>query len=240
MAEKQWEIDLQQIRQLMRNEITNHDRIKDRIVHLRDLYAEGQVNDCAISWESWAVSYFANSRENLRRLLGQHPNTVDAAAKRQQKLDESEHRHQDRLADEERKQRQALETAAAKQKTADVKKQVQKKPPPKKPEQLELPPPHELMVPLLNAAGVIERKSRIEMGEIFSNARKLVDAKQVGRDPATGKYWRWTVYGPRYFKQTYRNIHGCIKEWEENVKLFHISEDANTADNVTPFPKTVA
>jgi hypothetical protein len=61
------------------------------------------------------------------------------------------------------------------------------------------------------------------------------DAKPVGRDPATGKYWRWTVYGPRYFKHTRSNIFKCIKEWEENqknVELFNISESGSDDSNV--------
>jgi hypothetical protein len=237
MTEKQWEIDLQQIRQLMRNEVVNHDRIKDRVIHLRDLYAEGQVNDCAITWESWAVSYFANSPQNLRRMLNPHPNTLeDKFAKQQRKRDDDEADHQLKLAALNTKLENAAEIAAAKKRIAQAKKKAAQ---PKKPVQLELVPPHELMVPLINAIGIVERKSRIEMGEIFSQAQALVKAKQVGRDPATGKHWGWTVYGPRYFKRTRKSIWECIQAYNENVTAGNISED-DTAGNVTVFPKSIA
>jgi hypothetical protein len=231
MTEKQWEIDLQQIRQLMRNEVTNHDRIKDRVIHLRDLYAEGQVNDCVITWESWAVSYFANSPENLRRMLREHPNTIDRFARQQQKREEDAAKHQQKLAEAQQKQQQRAELAALKSKKPKTSKRTR--------QTLSLPKPRPTdpeMAGWIDDSEHIVKLSRVQCGALYAQMKEKVITHKAGKNPTTDKFWSWTAWAETFIPRSRVDIYKCIRE---NVASCNI-EQINTADNVTQFPKTVA
>jgi|SRR5262245_27354348 len=220
---EQWEIELTQIRTLMRNEVTNHNRIRERVIHMRDLYYSGVIADTQeLGWDKWAVSYFANSPENLRRLLGEHPNSVDQYARRQLKRDEEEARHRQRLEDEERKRTRTAELKASKIASAKEREKAKPKSPPITAAQY---PPHQLMLPLIETAGVVKRKTQAELGAIYVEAKRLVDTHRVGNNPRTGKVWRWGDYGPIYFGFTRQWIGHCIKAHEENVNSVSNSDD---------------
>jgi hypothetical protein len=224
---EQWEIELQQIRQLQRNEVANHNRIRERVVHLRDLYYSGLVDPDDIGWDKWAIDRFANSPENLRRMMNDHPNSIDRYARTQQRRNEEMARHQQRLEDEERRQRQAAELKALKVKAAKAKERAKPKPRPLTPEQV---PPHQLMLPLIEGAGVVERKTQVELGAVYVKAKQLVDTHQVGGDPRTGKPWLWTQYGPIYFGFNRVWIYKCIKAYEAHVA----SGNTDAEENVVP------
>ena len=228
---EQWEIDLQQIRQLQRNEVANHNRIRERVLHLRDLYFEGLINAQEVTWEKWAVDRFANSPENLRRIMRDHPNTLDSFAKAQQRRDEDEARHRQRLEDEERKRRQAEELRIARELAAKEKQKAAAKP--KKPKPIPIDtnavPPHQLMLPLIENAGVLRRRNQTELGAIFMDARRLVDTHQVGKDPRSNNFWSWSNYVKIYFGYSRQWAMHCIKAHEEAVKS---ATDAD--ENVVP------
>ena len=74
---KPWEICLQQLRQLMRNEVVAHNRIRDRVLELQERYYDGEMGDGAVNWERWAMDRFAYNQRNLTRLTSPHPITLD-------------------------------------------------------------------------------------------------------------------------------------------------------------------
>jgi hypothetical protein len=228
-----WEIDLQQIRQLQRNEVANHNRIRERVIHLRDLYYEGLVNDQEETWEKWAIDRFANSPENLRRILRDHPNTLDGFARRQQRRDEDEARHQQRLEDEKRKFRQAEELRQARELAAKEKQKATAKPKKPKPVPIDTNavPPHQLMLPLIESSGIITRRDRVELGKIFADAKRLVQTHQVGKDPRNGKFWAWGTYCPTYFTYTTEGARKCIKAYEEHIAAGNLVDQD---ENVVP------
>lgn len=83
---------------------------------------------------------------------------------------------------------------------------------------------------LLAKADGIERKSRVELGEIYAELQELALNKQLGINPATGKYWAWTPWSKAHITRSYQDIHKCIVEYIASCDYSH-------DETVVPFAK---
>jgi len=68
-----YERELHQIKRLMRTEVASHDRIRTRVLELRERHHNGEIDAGATSWLEWAVAHFAYSERYLKQLLMPHP-----------------------------------------------------------------------------------------------------------------------------------------------------------------------
>ena len=92
---------LQQLLQLMKNVVVNHERIRARILELKERYFKGEMRDGATNWEKWAVAHFAYSERYLRFLSSPHPlnlSRAEAQRARAQEQLRKEQQKADRIA----------------------------------------------------------------------------------------------------------------------------------------------
>ena len=240
MAEQaEWEIELTQIRQLMRNEIAAHGRIRERVLRLQEIYQDGVI-DGGHNWEIWACDRFAYNRAWLRRMTNPHPLTLDTVA-RQQQIDHDRQVERELAAD--RKHTQAawdfhrgeieLDAKLSDKAFSNYTKlivasggQIGDKPKAGKPKkktartpQLPLNPPTVAAIaePHLAAAREIERKSRFELGREYYALRKLAQANRLGRDEDTGKFWTWVKWAAAYIQRSRAEINRCLVMYMDSL-----------------------
>ena len=239
MAEQaEWEIELTQIRQLMRNEIAAHGRIRERVLRLQEIYQDGVI-DGGHNWEIWACDRFAYNRAWLRRMTNPHPLTLDTVA-RQQQIDHDRQIERE-LADDRKRTQAAWDfhrgeidlDARLSQKAFDgyvkailkagasigdrIPRQPIKKPKstPTKRLPLEPPPPvAEIMVPLLLERDRIERTARSELGRNYEAMQELVQTRKAGRDN-NNKFWTWSEWVAAYVQRSLRDVQRLIKLHKE-------------------------
>jgi len=85
-----WQRELREVRQLLRNVVVNHDRIRDRVRSLHDHFDEGNINTGISNWEEWASDYFAYSPTFLKYISSPHPLSLDEWEKKIAKTQEIE------------------------------------------------------------------------------------------------------------------------------------------------------
>lgn len=254
MAEQpQWEIELTQLRQMMRNEMASHERIRDRVLRLQEWYYDGII-DGNINWERWATDRFAYNTTWLRFMSRPHPLSLDQAQRDQQ-------RERDKLADDQRKfdasQGQIAWDGYVKElnkaKRAGMSVDVGAEDlrikngakPKKKPVVRELafppPPPAEIAEPLLADCNEIERKSRFDLGLKYHAMRELAQTHKLGRNPETNKFWSWVQWAAVYIRRSRQDISKCIKLYEDNMSVVasgDIKQDQSVLpENVVNLPR---
>ena len=257
MTEVAWQRDLTELRQLMRNEVTNHERIRTRVLTLRERYVDGEMGDSFADWTRWAVAYFAYSPKNLKRLSSPHPLSLDKWQQQQQAAQAKFAREQqtqiasqaqtlwDEIQfdskraqaawDRHWQEQEAEEQTKHAKRLQRIKKQTERAKAGKIAQALDCGPPNEAAVPYLMACAETERKSRIELGQQYQALKDLADQRLLGRNPQ-GKHWFFTSWCAVYIRRSRRDILKCITEFHEskNGASCPISPD----ENVVQFIKT--
>jgi hypothetical protein len=236
-----WQIELTQLRQLMRNEQAAHDRIRDRVLRLQEWYYDGII-DGNINWERWACDRFAYNPAWLRFMSQQHPLTFNKVERQRQqehdKLIDHQRQHDARRADlgwrAYEKEWTAVQKAGVNLPFGDQVDAIAAKAKPKKkpaaPQLFLVIPPAEIAKPLLEACGQIEHKSRTELGAQYAAMRELAQTNQLGKNPQTGRPWSWAKWAEQYIRRTRQDITKCIAVYEAsmlNDASCVISQDAN-------------
>lgn len=209
-----WERDLRELKQLMRNDVTSHERIRSRVLLLRERFYDGEIQTSASSWEQWAVGYFAYSASYLKRLLNPHP-LSSGNWERQQQKDQAKIIHeQDKLEKARRKLEHEEELKRIKEATVRAKEPIKPKP---KLKALSKPTvnygqPVEAALPHL--AGF--QRTRIADGERYVALKELAQQGLLGKNPK-GKNWAFTPWCEAFREHVgreRRDILRCIKEYE--------------------------
>ena len=231
-----WERDLRELKQLMRNEVTSHERIRSRVLLLRERFYDGEIKTTASSWEQWAIGYFAYSASYLKRLLNPHPLSSGNWEKQQQKDQAKIIHERDRIE----KERAALERDEELRRLKEARKKAKEPIKAKsKPKALPKPavnvgPPPEAALPHLNQCTEIERKSRVELGKEYAALQELANKRLLGRNPK-GRPWTFKPFCEAYIKRSRQDIYKCIDEYHNQLKVESVAScDTINESSVVP------
>ena len=233
MEEAGWQLDLVQLRRLMRNEVTNHERIRSRVLSLQERYIEGEMGESSIGWESWAVTYFAYSARHLRYLSAPHPLSLNKWEKQQEEAQAKLAREQrkrdaqlsqmvwDEIQYDVKRSQVAWDLYQQEQATKQVRIQAREKERTKnagKPKSRAAP-----AVPAAETARVhlaeidrLNRANRVDLGRQFVELRELANNRKLGRNEK-GQYWRFNPWCVMYIGRSRRDIYKCIDEYERSI-----------------------
>lgn len=233
MEESGWQLDVNQLRRLMRNEVTNHDRIRSRILSLQERYYDGEMDDGGDSWERWAIAYFAYSRRHLRYLSSPHPLSLNKWEKQQQAS-------QEKIAEDRRKEdakrsqaawdamyeaqrydakrsqaawdlyQQEQETAAARKLAKEKDKTAEAAQP-----RVVKADPDSAAVPYLAEIERLECNNRIAVGRQFAELRELANNNKLGKNDK-GRYWKFNPWCKAFVERSYRDVNKCIEMYEKS------------------------
>jgi len=232
MEETGWQLDLVQLRRLMRNEVTNHERIRSRVLSLQERYIEGEMGESSIGWESWAVTYFAYSARHLRYLSAPHPLSLNKWEKQQEEAQAKLVREQrkrdaqlsqmvwDEIQYDAKRSQAAWDLYQQEQATKQVRAQVRERERTKnagKPRS-QVAPAMPVAVAAQSCLAEIERlnrMNRIDLGRQFVELRELANNRKLGRNEK-GQYWRFRPWCIAYIERSYRDVSRCMEEYEKS------------------------
>jgi hypothetical protein len=222
--ESAWERDLRELKQLMRNEVTNHERIRSRVLLLRERFYDGEIQTKASNWEQWAIGYFAYSASYLKRLLNPHPLSSGNWENQQQKDQAAIVSEHDKLERARRNLENKEELRRIKEATMRAKEPIKAKPKLKMLPKPVVDPgqPAEIALPHLNACTEIERKSRVELGKEYTALRELAHKGLLGKNPK-GRLWGFKPWCETYIKKSHRDIYRCIDEYHNQLKVENVT-----------------